>query len=149
MMFEHGCCPIGLFCAVTTKLIVTHKWIVKKDTLQVRNKISFYCSSVRKYHIIFSAFFAHYEISLMHRKVEPSIKYAIYKAVDEAFITACKDMNYPSPSYGFYCPKICTYGGVTYLQNEHPAKCSFGVEAKEMSCYYSDVPSDLTEEVVV
>ena len=147
VMFEHGCCPIGLFCAVTTRLIVTHRWRVMKDALQFRNKISLYYScSGKSYHIIFSAFFAHYEICLIYIKAKPNIKYAIYKVIDEVFTTVCKDMNYPTPSYGFYCPKICTYGGVTHLQNEHPAKCTFDMEAQEMTCYYSDKPSDLTEE---
>ena len=145
VLFEHGCCPIGLFCAVTTRLIVTHKWRVKKNESQFRDKISFYCSG-KSYHIIFSAFFAHYEICLMDRNTKRNIRYSIYKVVDEAFKTVCKDMNYPAPSYGFYCPKECTYSGVTHLQDRHPAKCSFDVEAQEMTCYYSDVPSDLTEE---
>ena len=148
VMFEqHGCCPIGLFCAVATSLIVTHKWRVKKKEPQFRNKISFssLCSG-KAYHIIFSAFFAHYEICLMDRRAEPNIRYAIYKVIDEVFRTVCKDMNYPPPSYGFYCPKMCTYGGVTHLQNEHPAKCTFDMKAQEMTCYYSDAPSDLTEE---
>ena len=152
VMFEHGCCPVGLFCAVTTRLIITHsvidkcKWEVKKDARQFRNKISFYYCSGKKYHVVLSAFFAHYEISL-YTKAKPSIRYAIYKAVGEAFVTVCKDMNYPSPSYGFYCPREdCIYEGVQYLQNEHPAKCAFDMEAEEMECYYTSVPSDLTEE---
>ena len=145
VMFEHGCCPIGLFCAVTTSLIVTHKWRVKKDEPQFRNKISLY-SSGKSYHIIFSAFFAHYEICIMDREAKPNIKYAIYKVIDKVFKTVCKDMKYPPPSYGFYCPKICTYGGVTHLQNQHPAKGIFDMQAQEMTCYYSDAPSDLTEE---
>ena len=145
VMFKHGCCPIGLFCAVTTRLIVTQKWRVKKNEPQFRNKISLYCSG-KPYHITFSAFFAHYEICLMSldRKAELNIRYAIYKTIDEVFTTVCKDMNYPNPSYGFYCPKTCTYAGVTYQQNEHPAK--YDVTADMMTCYYSDEPSDMTEE---
>ena len=147
VMFEHGCCPIGLFCAVTTRLIVTHRWRVKKDEPQFRNKISLYYSrSGKSYHIIFSAFFAHYEICLIDIKAKPNIKYAIYKVIDEVFTTVCKDMNYPFPSYGFYCPKKCTYGGVTHSRNKHPAYCAFNIEAQEMTCYYSDAPSGLTEE---
>ena len=144
VIFSHGCCPIGLFCAVTTKLIVTHKWKVKKDAKQWRNKINFYDHS-EMYHIIFSAIYDHYEIS-MDRKAKSSIRYAVYKAVDEAFITVCKDMNYPSPLYGFYCPKDCTANAddsVIYEQNQHPAKC---LNDKVMKCCYSDEPSDLTEE---
>ena len=146
VMFEHGCCPIGLFCAVTTNLIVTHKWRVKKDEPQFRDKISFYYFSGKSYYIIYSAFFAHYEICLMDITAKPNTRYEIYKVFDSVFRTVCKDMNYPSPSYGFYCPNICTYGGATHLQNEHPAKCTFGKEVQEMTCYYSDVPSGLTEE---
>ena len=145
VMFEHGCCPIGLFCAVTTRLIVTYNWRLQKNAPQFRNKISFYLSK-KVYCIIFTAFFAHYEISLVGTKDKSSNK-QIFKAVDEAFRTVCKDMNYPSPSYGFYCPKDCTYGGVTHVQNEHPAKCTtFNKEVKEMICYYSDEPSNLTKE---
>ena len=146
VMFEHDCCPIGLFCAVTTRLIVTHKWRVKKDEPQFRNKISLYCSGKKSHHVIFSAFFAHYEICLMDSNAKPNIRYAIYKMIDEVFETVCNDMNYPSPSYGFYCPNTCKYGDVTHKQNEHPAKCTFDMKAEEMTCYYSDAPSDLTEE---
>ena len=146
VMFEHGCCPTGLFCAVTTRLIITRKWRVIKDVPQFRDKISLYCAGKRTYHVIFSAFFGHYEICVMERKAKPNFRYAIYRVVDEVFKTVCKDMNYPTPSYGFYCPKKCKYGGVTYVQNEHPAKCTFDMEAEEMTCYYSDAPSDLTEE---
>ena len=145
VMFEHGCCPIGLFCAVTTSLIVTHKWKVKKDEPQFRNKISLYYPGKKSYHIIFSAFFAHYEICVIDKKAK-LIRYAIFKVMNGVFKTVCKDMNYPPPSYGFYCPKPCTYGGVTHLQNEHPAKCTFDMEAQEMTCYYIDAPSDLTDE---
>ena len=141
MYEQHGCCPIGLFCAVTTRLIVTHKWRVKKDEPQFRDKISLYYCSGKSYHITFSAFFAHYEICLMDREAKPNIRCAIYKVFNEVFKTVCKDMNYPTPSYGFYCP--C---GTAHLQNEHPAKCTFDMEAEEMTCYYSDAPSDLTDE---
>ena len=147
VMFEHGCCPIGLFCAVTTSLIVTHKWRVKKDESQFRNKISlYYYFSGKSYHIIFSAFFDHFEICVVDRKAKPNIRNPIYNMIDKVFKTVCKDMNYPSPLYGFYCPKECTYEGVTHLPNEHPAKCTFDMQAQEMTCYYSDVPSDLTDE---
>ena len=88
VMFKHGCCPIGLFCAVTTRLIVTHKWTLMNEPQQFRDKISFFCDcSGKSYHIIFSAFFAHYEICLMDSNAEPNIKYAIYKVIDEVFKT--------------------------------------------------------------
>ena len=147
VMFEHGCCPIGLFCAVTTSLIVTHKWRVKKDEHQFRNKISFYCDCLGKlYQIIFSAFFAHYEICLMDRKAVPNIRYEIYQVIEKVFKKVCNDMHYPTPSYGFYCPNTCKYGDVTHKLNEHPAKCTFDMQAQQMICYYSDAPSDLKEE---
>ena len=147
VMFEHGCCPIGLFCAVTTSLIVTHKWRVKKKEPQFRDKISFYCDcSGKSYHIIFSAFFSHYEICLINREAKLNIGYAVYKMINEVFKTVCKEMNYPTPLYGFYCPKECTYEDVIHKQNEHPAKCTFDMEAQEMICYYSDEPSVLTKE---
>ena len=66
--------------------------------------------------------------------------------INEVFKTVCKDMNYPTPLYWFYCPKICTYGGVAHNKNEHPAKCTFDMQAQQMICCYSDAPSDLTEE---
>ena len=147
VMFEqHGCCPIGLFCAVTTSLIDIHKCRVtqagKLHCDQFRDKISlYYCCSGKSYHIIFSAFFAHYEICLIDKKAGPNIRYAIYKVIDKVFKTVCKDMKYLTPSYGFYCP--CA---ATNLPNEHPAKCTFDMEAKEMICCYSNDPSDLTEE---
>ena len=153
VMFECGYCPIGLFCAVTTALIVTHKWKLKKDDHQFRNKISFYCScSGKSYHIIFSAFFSHYEVCLICNKENDAIqdinvKVNIYKTIDEVLKKVCKDMHYKiSPSYGFYCPNECTYRGVTYKPYEHPAKCTFDSEAKEMVCYYSDKPTQLKTE---
>ena len=147
VMFESGCCPIGLFCAATTRLIVMQKWILNRGDLQFRNRISFYCSCYGKsYQVIFSAFFAHYEVCLMGNEVKSNVKFAVYKALDIVLTKVCKDMNYPPPSYGFYCPKTCRYSDVTYLQNEHPAKCTFDMEAQEMTCYYSDAPSDLKKE---
>ena len=154
VMFECGYCPIGLFCAVTTAFIVTQKWRLKKDDHQFRNKISFYCScSGRSYHIIFSAFFPHYEVCLICDKENDAkqdvnyIKVNIYKTIDEVLKKVCKDMHYKiPPSYGFYCPNECTYRGVTYEPYKHPAKCTFDSEAKEMVCYYSDKPTQLKTE---
>ena len=152
VMFECGYCPIGLFCAVTTALIVTYKWKLKKDDHQFRNKISFYCScSGRSYRIIFSAFFSHYEVCLIldqeNNATQDDVKVNIYKIIDKVFKKVCEDMHYKiSPSYGFYCPNECTYRGVTYEPYKHPAKCTFDSKAKEMVCYYKDEPSDLTRE---
>ena len=152
VMFECGYCPIGLFCAVTTALIVTQKWRLKKDDHQFRNKISFYCScSGRSYHIIFSAFFSHYEVYLIldqeNSATQDDVKVNIYITIDKVLKKVCKDMHYKiAPSYGFYCPNECTYRGVTYEPYKHPAKCAFDSEAKEMVCYYKDKPSDLTRE---
>ena len=144
VMFGHGCCPIGLFCAVTTSLIAICQWKVNKNTSQYRDKISFYDGSER-YHITFSVFFNYYEIHV-DDKANSSIRYAIYKAVDKVFTKVCKDMSYPSPTYGFYCPIACTsLDGVAYPPNEHPAKCK-NDELKVMKCYYTDEPTNLTEE---
>ena len=42
VIFEDGYCPIGLFCAATTRLMIEHKLNVIKTVEQFRNKISFY-----------------------------------------------------------------------------------------------------------
>ena len=135
VLFDHGYCPVGLFCAATTTLIVAHKWKVNTGGLQFRNKINFYCTySEISYNVIFSAFPTHYEICLMGKLV-PKVKYMIYKDIDAVFAKVCEDMKYPPPSYGFYCP-------CANPQYQHPAKCT----SQEMICCYSDTPSCLEVE---
>ena len=142
VMFELGYCPIGLFCAVTTSLISIHRWKVDSNALQYRDKISFYDESEIN-HITFSAFFNYYEIHL-DSEADSSIRYVIYNIVHETFTTVCKDMMYPCPIYGFYCPIDCkSRGDVKYSQNDHPAKLLNG---SVMKCYYTDAPSFLKEE---
>ena len=147
VMFEHGYCPVGLFCAATTKLIVAHKWEVNTSE-QFRNRISFLCSiSGNWYAIVFTAFSVHYEVKLVDKDVPSQIKLEIYKAISEAFGKICKDLEIRPPVYGFYCPGTCTYDGSTYPQYQHPAKCMFGCsEAKQMKCFYTDTISKLTDE---
>ena len=141
-MFEDGLCPVGLFCAVTTELIVSHKWHLKKSEHQCRDQIRF---MVQSYHIKFSDFATCYEVHIVDEKVEPKTKSVIFKAVDEAFRIVCKSMSYSIPSCGFYCPKsTCKYGDVTYPPNEHPARCEY--ERGIMICYYSDESSELSVE---
>lgn len=145
VLFNHSYCPVGLFCAVTTGLIVSVKWIVNTGESQFRNKINFYCPcSGKSYNIIFTAFSTHYEVCLIGEAL-PQIKYKIYKDINDVFAKVCKDMKYPSPSYGFYCPKTCKCGSVIYSQNQHPAMCAFCCDTQEMKCCYSDTPTDLED----
>ena len=147
VLFDHGYCPVGLFCAATTRLIVTYHWKIKTGELQYRNKINFYCKcSGKSYNVIFSAFSAHYEVCLIGEENLPQVKCMIYQQINDVFGKVCKDMKHPSPSYGFYCPKKCQYGSVTYLQHQHPAMCEFSYASQEMTCFYGDTPSDLTTE---
>ena len=146
VMFEYGCCPVGLFCAATTRLIIIHKWEVNKSE-QFRNKISFHhLLAGNWYTIIFTAFSAHYEVKLVDADAPAQVKLEVYKAVNEVFNHICRDLQSPPPIYGFYCPATCTYDGATYLQYQHPAKCAFSCEAQQMKCYYTDRLSMLTEE---
>ena len=147
VIFEDGYCPIGLFCAATTRLMIEHKWNVIKSDNQFRNKVSFYYRvSGLSYQIIFSSFSTHYEVHLLEGEDEigSNVRSAIFKAFKEVFTKVTRDMHYPCPSYGFYCPKECTYNGVTYPQYQHPAKCQF--DELEMNCYYTDKRTKLTEE---
>ena len=147
VIFEDGYCPIGLFCAATTRLIVEHKWNVIKSDKQFRNKIIIYSQVAGlSYQVIFSSFCTHYEVHLVKDIAESSIREAIFKAIKEVFTKVSTDMHYPPPSYGFYCPMECTYNDVTYQQYQHPAKCTFDDKAQEMKCYYTDAPTTLTEE---
>ena len=149
VIFEDGYCPIGLFCAATTRLMIEHKWNVIKSDNQFRNKISFYYRvSGLSYQIIFSSFSTHYEVHLLEGEDETgsNVRSAIFKAFKEVFTKVTTDMHYPCPSYGFYCPKECTYNGVTYPQYQHPAKCQFDDTALEMNCYFTDKPTKLTVE---
>ena len=149
VIFEDGYCPIGLFCAATTRLMVQHKWNVIKTVKQFRNKISFYYKvSKLSYKIIFSSFSTHYEVHLLEDEGETgsNVRSAIFKAFKEVITKVTTDMHYPYPLYGFYCPKECTYNGVTYPQYQHPAKCQFDDTELEMICYYTDKRTRLTEE---
>ena len=145
VLFDHGYCPVGLFCAATTRLIVKHKWKLN-EVEHCRNKIDFYCKfNSQSYNVIFSAFTAHYEVFLKGKEL-PEVKYMIYQIVNDVFTEVCEDMKYPSPSYGFYCPTSCKYYGVTYPEYQHPAICEFKSESVEMECYYAKTPSDLKDE---
>ena len=151
VLFENGYCPVGLFCAATTRLIVAHKWTVNTGESQFRNKINFYCKcSGISYNVIFSAFAAHYEVCVMGEasaEFKHEVKYFIYQRINQVFADICKHMKCPSPSYGFYCPgKTCKCGDVSYPQYQHPAKCEFSYESLEMICCYSDTPIRLTEK---
>ena len=146
VLFDHGYCPVGLFCAATIKLIVSHKWELNKGASQFRNKIDFFCTCAGKsYNVIFSEFSAHYEVCLTGDAL-PEVKCKIYRDMNDVLSTVCKDMKYPSPTYGFYCPKRCMYENGSYVHDPHPATCAFDDESKEMKCYYSGTPSDLSEE---
>ena len=146
VLFDHGYCPVGLFCAATTRLIVEHKWTVNTGESQFRNKINFYCTcSGKSYSVVFSAFSAHYEVCLV-KEALPIVKYKIYQNINDVFAKVCEDMKYPSPSYGFYCPETCKCGDTSHLQYQHPAMCTFSCETLEMKCCYSDTPSDLKDE---
>ena len=147
VMFEQGYCPVGLFCAASTRLIVTHKWEVNRSE-QFRNKISFHCTlSENACTIVFTAFSAHYEVKLIDNDNPSQVKFEIYKAINEVFTTVCKDLQCTSPLYGFYCPKTCAYDGSTYPQYQHPARrTSNSSEVTQMRCFYTDTISNLTEE---
>ena len=146
VLFNHDYCPVGIFCAATTKLIVEYKWELRGES-QFRNKINFYCKcSNKSYKVIFSAFPEHYEVCLMEKEELPEVKYMIYGNITKALTAIYKDEN-KSMSYGFYCPKKCTYTNATYSKNQHPATCgSFSDASVEMKCYYGGSISPLTKE---
>ena len=85
---------------------------------------------------------------LWDKQIHHKSKCTIYQDINNVFTKVCKDMKYPSPSYGFYCPKTCTCKNedVIYSQYQHPAMCEFSYASQEMICYYSDMPSELTDE---
>ena len=147
VIFEHGYCPMGLFCAATAGLIVEHKWNVIKSKKQFRNRISFYYQvSGFSQKIIFSSCSTHYEVRLVKPEAGSNVKLAIFMTIKEVFTKVSTDMHYAPPSYGFYCPKTCKYEGVIHLANEHPAKCAFDDKSQEMICYYTSKPTKLTDE---
>ena len=150
VLFDHGYCPVGLFCAATIKLIVSHKWELNKGASQFRNKIDFFCTySTITFNVIFSEFSAHYEVCLMGEELPeelPEVKCKVYQDMNDVLSTVCKDMKYPSPTYGFYCPKRCKYDNGSYVHDPHPAMCAFNDESQQMKCYYSGTPSYLSEE---
>ena len=170
VMFDDGYSPIGLFCAVTTRLIVEQKWNIVKYYDQFRNRISFdYEVSGLTHQIIFSSFSFYYEVHLLPYNKDASkqpgrnVMFAVFRAIKEAFSKVTTDMRYPCPLYGFYCPNDCPCPQYrhpakhafddkaqekefTYPQYQHPAKCAFDDNAQEMKCYYTDTPTTLTEE---
>ena len=149
VMFEHGHCPIGLFCAATAGLIVEHKWIIIKSENQYRDRISFYYQvSGFSQIIIFSSCSTHYEVHLIEQEVGSNVKFAIFKAIKEVFTKVSADMHLdPSPSYGFYCSNdTCKYQDVIYKQYEHPATCAFDDKTQEMTCYYTGIRTKLTKD---
>ena len=95
--------------------------------------------------IIHSEFSAHYEVCLTGDAL-PEVKCMVYRDMNDVLSTVCKDMKYPSPTYGFYCPKKCMNDNGSYVHDPHPATCAFNDESQQMRCYYSGTPSDLSEE---
>ena len=146
VLFDHGYCPVGLFCASTIGLIVSHKWVLNKGAPQFRNQINFYCTcSEKSYNVMYSEFSAHYEVCLTGEAL-PEVKYMIYQDMNDVLSTVCKDMKYPSPKYGFYCPNRCKYGNGSDVHDPHPATCAFSDKTQQMKCFYSDTPNGLTDE---
>ena len=158
VLFDDGYCPVGLFCAATTELLVAHNWELNTGVQQYRNRINFYCSCPRKsYKVIFSAFPTHYEACLMPAydgeilkditdEELLEVKHMIYSNINDTITNIGKhysnkkDCCTTSPSYGFYCPKRGTCRN-TY---QHPAKC---IKAeREIECKYSGARTMLNKE---
>ena len=153
LMFKNGSCPVGLFCAVTSRLIFTDKstssspqWQLKK-TEQFRNKITFHASLHGRWHtVVFTAFSAHYEVKLLEKDSPSKLKFEIYTTINKLISNICKDLHFPSPLYGFYCPSDCEYDGTAYERYQHPAECKFSSESTQMKCHYTDSCSYLSSE---
>ena len=151
LLFEHGSCPVGLFCAVTSKLIITDTpsspWWDLKKTEQFRNKITFQVSLHGRWPtVVFTAFTAHYEVKLLEKDYPPKIKLAIYTTINQLISNICKDLDFPSPLYGFYCPGNCIYDGTTHAPYQHPAECKFNSESTQMRCHYTNSCHQLSPE---
>ena len=153
LFFKNGSCPVGLFCAVASRLIFTDtstssspQWELKK-TEQFRNKITFHVSLHGRWHtVVFTAFSAHYEVKLLEKDSPSKLKLAIYTTINNLISNICKDLHFPSPLYGFYCPSDCEYDGNAYERYQHPAECKFSSESTQMKCHCTDSCSDLSPE---
>ena len=153
LLFEHGSSPVGLFCAVTSRLIFTDtstssspQWKLKK-TEQFRNQITFLVSlDGQWYTVVFTAFSAHYEVKLLEKACLSKPKLEIYTTINKFISDICKDLHFPSPLYGFYCPRNCVYDGTAHAPYKHPAECPFSSESTQMKCYYTDSFFDLSPE---
>ena len=150
LLFEHGTCPVGLFCAVTSKLITSTssspRWELKK-TEQFRNKITFQVSLHGRWPtVVFSAFSAHYEVKLLEKDSPSEIKFTIYTTINKLISNICSDLGFSSPLYGFYCPGKCEYDGTNHDPYEHPAQCIFNSESTQMRCHYTNSCHQLSPE---
>ena len=101
--FKNGYCPIGIFCAVSTRLANTKYWKINESFLQFKNKICFYYVQLEaSYCITFTAFNAYYRVGIDERNVSSEVRFNICKDIIEAFRKVCKDINYALPLFGFY-----------------------------------------------
>ena len=133
--FEQGYCPIGFFCAVSTRLVDTHNWEINTSLSQFKNRMCFhYLWSKTSYDIVFTAFNTYYEVCVNEINI-PEVRFRVYKAVSESFTNVCNDLQYSLPSYGLYC--TC---GVAV---EHMAKLEGG-DYEEMKCHLTSKQIELT-----
>ena len=128
VMFEQGYCPIGFFCAVSTRLVNTHNWEINMSLSQFKNRMCFrYLWSETSYDIVFTAFNDYYEVCVNEINI-PEVRFRVYKAVNKSFANVCNDLQYSLPSYGLYC----TCGAAV----EHMAKLE-GDDYEEMKCHFT------------
>ena len=138
IMFEQFCCPTGLFCAVSTRLVNAHNWDINMAVLQFKNKMCFqYLDSGVSYSVLFIAYNSYYEVCF-NEKSTPQIRFDIFKAINESFTKVCKDLQHILPSYGFYC----TCGATISHQREHIARVE--CDYKKMKCCLSSILLELT-----
>ena len=111
-------CPIGVFCAVSTRLASTKNWKINESVPQFKNRMYFYyVLPVASYSIMFTSLNDYYEVNEKH--VPQTVKLDVYKDINEAFKDVCEDLKQSIPSYDIYANSGDECERLSYMQSNH------------------------------
>ena len=103
VMVKNEYCPIGVFCAVSTRLASITNWKINESVPQFKNRMYFYYALPdASYGIILSALNDYYEVNETLIDIPSKVKLNVYKDINDAFKEVCEDLQLAIPSYAIY-----------------------------------------------
>ena len=120
VMLKNEYCPIGVFCAVSTRLASTMNWKINESVPQFKNRMYFYYALPEaSYGIIFTTLNDYYEVN--ETNIPSKVKLDVCKDINEAFKEVCEDLQLAIPSYDIYTNPGGDYERLSYndMQSNH------------------------------